>query len=89
MTRFQRNPQVNETTLDDEIFLVDGAGRDVYYLDAVTSGLWRLLAEPRSLEFCKAAFAEAFPDENPERVARDIESALADFEARGLVLKVP
>ena len=89
MTRYARNPAVRETALEGEIFLVDGEGREVFYLDAVTSGLWRLLQEPQTIESCRAVFAEAFPDAPAERLARDLASALADFEARGLVLKVP
>jgi hypothetical protein len=89
VTRFVRNPAVRETLLEEEIFLVDGTGREVFYLDAVTSGLWRLLAEPQTVESCLAVFAEAFPDASAERLAQDLARALADFEARGLVQQVP
>jgi hypothetical protein len=86
MTRFRRNPEVSETALDQDIFLVEPDSGEVYYLDAVTSGLWRLLAEPQSLADCQAAYREAFPDQPGEHVERDVAAALAELERRKLVL---
>ncbi len=89
MTRYRRNPAVRETTLEAETFLVDAAGREIYYLDPVSSGLWRLLAEPRSLADCLEVFADAFPEQPREEIARDLGRALAELEARRLVLRAP
>jgi hypothetical protein len=86
MTRLRRNPQVSETALDQEIFLVAPGNGEVYYLDAVTSGLWRLLAEPQSLADCQAAYRQAFPDQPGERVEHDVAAALAELERRKLIL---
>jgi hypothetical protein len=88
VTRYVRNPAVRETVLEAEIFLVDGTGREVFYLDAVTSGLWRLLEAPQTIASCMAVFVAAFPDASAERLAQDLAKALADFEAQGLVLRV-
>lgn len=89
MSRIQHTTGISETTLEAETFLVDSQGREVYYLDAISSALWRLLAEPQSLESCLAVFAAAFPELPPERLARDLEKALADFETHALVTRVP
>lgn len=89
MTRYMRNPEVRETVLEAEIFLVDAEGREVFYLDAVTSGLWRLLQEPQTIDSCRAVFAEAFPDASADRLSQDLAAALAEFEARGLIHRVP
>lgn len=85
-TKFVRNPAVTETTLDDEVFLVEPASGEVFYLDAVTSGLWNLFAAPVALAEAKAAFSDAFPDEAPEKVADDVETAVADMRARELIV---
>jgi hypothetical protein len=89
VTRYRRNAAVSETTLGEETFLVDAQGREVYYLDPVTSGLWRLLAEPQTLESCRVVFEAAFPEAPAERIAQDLARVLAELEASGLVLRIP
>lgn len=44
--RYCRNPAVSATEVENDLFLVEPEGQDVYYLDAVTSGIWRLLEAP-------------------------------------------
>jgi hypothetical protein len=86
--RYLRNPAIGATAIDDETFLVEPGTQEVYYLDTVTSALWRLLAEPRSeAELC-ALFAAAFPATSRETLGRDIARATADFVARGLAVIV-
>lgn len=53
---FIRNPAVTETDIDDEIFLVEPASEEVFYMDTVSAGLWRLLAEPSSFEEIAAVY---------------------------------
>lgn len=86
MTRLARNPSVTETPLDDEIFLVEPHSDEVYYLDAVSSGLWRLLAEPATLAELQAAYREAFPDFDETTIDRDVAATVADMTARGVVV---
>ena len=86
--KFIRNPAVTETALDDEVFLVEPASGEVFYLDAVTSGLWNLFAAPASLSEALAAFRDAFPDEPAAKVAGDIERAVADMRARELIVAI-
>ncbi len=86
MTRLKRNPRVSETALGEEIFLVAPESGEVFYLDEVTSGLWRLLAEPRTVADCQATYREAFPDQPAERIERDVEAAVAELERRKLIL---
>jgi hypothetical protein len=88
MSRFKRNPAISETTLGAETFLVDAEGREVYYLDAVSSGLWRLLREPTTLDSCLADFSTAFPDVSADRLREDLARALAELERGGLVFRL-
>ena len=86
--RYLRNPAIGATVIDEEIFLVEPDTQEVYYLDAVSSALWRLLAEPRSEAELSALFAAAFPDTPRETIGQDIARATADLVARGLAVVV-
>jgi len=87
--RYQRNPAVTATAVDDEIFLVEPASQEVFYLDPVTAALWRCLDEPQGEAEIAALFGVAFPDTDPDAIGRDIAEALADMVARELVVTVP
>lgn len=87
--RYCRNPAVSTTAVEDDLFLVEPEGQDVYYLDAMTSGIWRLLEEAASREEILATYAEAFPDQDAATLSRDVGAALDDMVARGLVLIAP
>jgi hypothetical protein len=63
---FIRNPAVTETDIDDEIFLVEPASEEVFYMDTVSAGLWRLLAEPSSFEEIAAVYGAASSDPNAD-----------------------
>jgi hypothetical protein len=87
--RFRRNPAIGATVVDEETFLIEPESQEVFYLDAVSSALWRLLAEPRSAVEMAALFAAAFPDQASDAIARDLAAVTADLLARGLVSIVP
>jgi hypothetical protein len=84
--RLVRNPAVTETPLDDEVFLVEPDSDEVYYLDPVSSGLWRLLAMPATLAELQAAYRAAFPDNDGATIDRDVAAAVAEMRERGLVV---
>ncbi|MGE0659916.1 MAG: PqqD family protein [Reyranellaceae bacterium] len=85
MTQFKRNAAVTATEIDDGIFLVEPESQDIYFLDAVSSGLWRLLETPASLGEMQAVVREAFPDQPAETLDADVAVALDDMLARRLV----
>ena len=78
---------MNATEIDAETFLVDPDSGEVFYLDEVSSALWRLLAEPRSRAEITETFAAAFPDTPADRIEQDIASALDEMTGRGLVVE--
>ena len=88
MQRYQRNPAVSETEIDEEVFLVEPKSEEIYYLDSVTSGLWRLLAEPKTLAEAQAILLDAFPDQDAAAVERDVAAAFEDMLARRLIVTV-
>lgn len=84
-----RNPAIAATEIDAETFLVEPDGGEVFYLDAVSSALWRVLAEPHTRAEIAEIFAAAFPDVAPAKIAADIAAAIGDLSDRGLVVKRP
>lgn len=85
-TLYIRNPAVAATEIDAETFLVEPESGDVFYLDEITSALWRFIIEARRESEIVQAFAEAFPDTGMERIAADIRTALTDMMERDLVV---
>jgi hypothetical protein len=62
MTTYIRNPAVAATEIDAETFLVEPEEGEVFYLDEISSALWRFLTEARSEDDIVETFAAAFPD---------------------------
>jgi hypothetical protein len=84
--RYQRNPAVNETELDGEIFLVEPTSEDVFYLDTIGAGLWRLIAVPQTVEEAIAVYHAAFPDIDRQTVEHDLRTAFQTLIDQGLVV---
>ena len=85
-TYYVRNPAVSETELDGEMFLVEPESGEVFYLDTMGAGLWRLMAAPQSLEEAVSVYRAAFPGADPDTVENDLRTALRTLLDRGLVL---
>ena len=83
--RYRRNPAVREAPVDGEVFLVVPDGEDVFYLDALSSGLWRALADPLGGAELAALYGAAFPDVDRAAIDADVAAALAVLAAKGLV----
>ena len=60
-TVYIRNPAVSATEIDAETFLVEPDEGEVFYLDEVSSALWRFLSEARQQAEIIETFAAAFP----------------------------
>ena len=86
MSKFKRNAAVSATEIDDGIFLVEPETQDIFFLDAVSSGLWRLLAEPQSLDEMQSVVREAFPEQTAGALDADVAAALQELIDRKLVL---
>jgi len=87
--RYRRNPAVTETEVDGQLFLVEPATQEVFYLDANGAALWRLLVEPQRLEDAAAVYAAAFPDTGMATIRHDLDRAFRDLLDRGLIEPVP
>ena len=77
MTRYQRSSGVNETPVEDELFLVAGDSGDIFHLDQIAMSIWRALAEPASEAELLALFVEAFPETSRAIMQQDLRAALS------------
>lgn len=86
MNTLKRNPAVTTTEIEDEFFLVEPDSGEIFYLDAVTSGIWRLVETPCSEPEIVATLTAAFPEAEPAQVRGDVERLLADMRQARLVV---
>lgn len=86
--RYRRNPEVRATDVEGEFFLVEPESGQIFYLDQVTSGLWRLLAEPLARDELVATYREAFPEQPPEKLEGEVAAAFDEMLAGKLVAPV-
>jgi len=77
--RYQRSTAVRETEVEGDFFLVEPNSGEIYYLNAITSGVWRLLDVPRDRGEILDVLVQAFPEASTTRIARDLDRALADM----------
>ncbi|MDP7547097.1 MAG: PqqD family protein [Alphaproteobacteria bacterium] len=77
MSRYRRSAGINETPVEDELFLIAGDSGDIFHLDRLAMSIWRALQTPASDEDLLALFAEAFPETPADTIARDLRGALA------------
>ncbi len=87
--RYTRKPGISETEIDDGVFLVEPQSQEIYFLDAISRGLWRLLGEANSLADLQNVVRQAFPDQAPADIDRDVAAALGEMSERGLIVSVP
>ena len=84
---FRRNPAILERQIDETVFLVNPDDDTIFYLNPLSSGLWRLLADPVSMAAAGRIVQEAFPDTPPDQIAADVSTLIMDMEKRGLILR--
>jgi coenzyme PQQ synthesis protein D (PqqD) len=84
--RYRRNDAFDATVVDNDLFLIEPASEDIFYLDALAHGLWRLLGEPQDLDTILGVFGGAFPEASEARLRQDLMVALDGLLTRGLVV---
>jgi hypothetical protein len=83
---YLRNPEITETKVGAEHFLADSKGAAIHNLNAVGSAVWRLMAEPKTVEELVDPLHAAFPDVPRGQIERDVRALLGSLEAKQLVL---
>ena len=84
---YERNPHITEREVGDEVFLVNPDSDETYYLNVTGAALWRLLAEPTSLQDAVAILHDAFPDGDRAGIEANVAALFTDFVEHGLVTK--
>ena len=83
--RYQRNPGINETPVEDDMFLIAAGSGDIYHLDPMALSIWRALDEPASAVDLSALFQDAFPGTSAANIDWDLTAALTILLNGGLI----
>ena len=87
-SRFGRNPAVESSPLQDELMLFHGDTGKFCILNRTSTSIWTYLEAPNTAAAIAAALARDFEDVEPGDALRDTESALAEMEKLGLVVRL-
>ncbi len=85
MRRYHRRPGINETPVENELFLIAGDSGDIFHLDQLAMAIWRALAEPASEAELLVLFREAFPETPAAAIEQDLKAALATLRKGELI----
>lgn len=77
--QYLRSPAVSATEVDKEIFLIESNSDEIYHLDEIGSGVWRLLEEPCTPDELVDTFVTTFPDIPVQRIRQDLEKVVEDM----------
>jgi hypothetical protein len=83
--RYRRSPGINETPVEDEMFLIADDSGDIYHLDRLAMSIWRTLEQSNTEAELVALFSQAFPETTAMTLRRDLRAALIKLQAGGLI----
>lgn len=84
--RYHRTPGILERRVDDALFLVNPRDDSIFHLNALSAGLWRLLAEPISIPDAARIVQQAFPDTPPAQISEDVSNHIEKLQKAGLIM---
>lgn len=76
---------VKEISTEDNRFLSDPSGRNIHYLNAGATNIWRILEQPASVAQIVEILATVFPDQLLEKIQYDVSATVQQFVDNGLV----
>jgi hypothetical protein len=82
---YRRSAGVSETAVDADLYLVAPGSQDIFHLDSMAAGLWRLLQAPATEAALIAIMADAFPEVDAAEIAADVTRSLALLCSQGLI----
>ena len=85
--RYAHGPGVVQREVDDVVFLVKSGDESVFHLNALGAAVWRLLAEPTSIDEVMEILSSAFPDVEVELIEADVTKLIRRLDRRGLVAR--
>lgn len=82
---YVRNPKVAERIIDDSSFLVDTENDTVFYLNTISTGIWKILKDPTSLSDTINIVQQAFPDLPSNKIEKDVSKLIKKMHSRNLI----
>ena len=76
---------VKEIATEGSRFLSDPSGRNIHYLNAGATNIWRILEQPASVAEVVEILAAVFPEQPVEIIRHDVSAAVQQFVDNGLV----
>ncbi len=76
---------VKEIATEDKRFLSDPSGRNIHYLNAGATNIWRILEQPASVAQIVEILATVFPEQPVEKIQNDVSATVQQFVDNGLV----
>lgn len=86
--RLVRSSGVALHMVEGEAFIAGtGETAAIHHLNAVGAGIWNLLAHPVDEGEAASVLAVAFPDADPQTIAKDVAALFADLHASGFAVE--
>ena len=82
---YARNPRITGREVENDLFLVDPDSDETYHLNVTGVALWRLFADPTSVETVLEVLQGAFPEVARNQLEADVDSLVADLLEHGLL----
>lgn len=76
---------ITEAANENTRFLSDPTGRNIHYMNAGATGIWRILESPANLEEIVEILCTVYPEQSADEIRNDAETTLRLFVENGLV----
>lgn len=80
-----RNFRVIQRSVDDSAFLVDPETDLVFYLNALSTGIWNLLEAPICLDDLIKIVQKAFPELPSQEIDQDVTALIKKMHKKNLI----
>lgn len=84
---WRRAAGIVERGIDDALYLAEAEGEAIYHLNPTGAALWRLLAEPVTLDAAATLFHQAFPERGRDDIEAELETLIKALCRRGLIVE--
>lgn len=76
---------IKEIAIENKRFLSDPSGRNIHFLNAGATNIWRILENPANIVEIVDILATAFPDHAVGEIRQDVNATIQKFAENGLV----
>jgi len=83
---YLRKPDISIVQIDDQVFLADGQGAAIHYLNPIGTAIWSLLAEPMTADEMTNLLLTAFPDLERSAIESDLHNLIDELLSSNLLL---